>query len=397
MSSNLDQFRADTRAWLEENCPTSMRTPMPDNEVVWGGRNAAFPNEDAKLWLKRMAARGWTAPTWPSQYGGGGLDKEHARVLHEELARIHARPPLRSFGLMMLGPALLEFATPEQLDRYMPEIVKGEIRWCQGYSEPGAGSDLASLRTRAEDKGDHYLVNGSKIWTSYANLADWIFCLVRTDFDAPKHEGISFLLFDMASEGVTTRPIQLISGASPFCQTFFDNVKVPKAQLVGELNKGWTIAKRLLQHERASIASIGTGRPGASDETLADVAKAYIGETNGGIADPVMRDKIAEHAMSAHAFGLTTRRAAAEAKAGMADGAASSMFKYYGTELNKRRMDLKLEVMGTQGIGWEGDGFSDEELKSMRYWLRTRANSIEGGTSEVQLNIIAKRVLGLPD
>lgn len=395
-SAPLDEFRAEVRRWLEENCPQSMRTPMPDDETVWGGRNAQFKHPDAKIWLERMVAKGWTAPRWPTHVGGGGLGQNEDRVLQEELARISARPALRSFGLMMLGPALLEFATAEQIERYMPPIVRGEIRWCQGYSEPGAGSDLASLSTRAEDKGDHYLVNGSKIWTSYANYADWIFCLVRTDVNVRKHEGISFLLFDMASEGVSTKPIALISGASPFCQTFFDNVKVPKDQLVGELNKGWSIAKRLLQHERAAIA-IMDRRPGGPTDSLAGIAKKYLGESNDGIADPVLRDRVAKHTMDAHAFTLTTRRAAEEAKSGMADGAASSMFKYYGTELNKRKYDLLLEVMGSQSLGWEGDGFDDVEIATTRAWLRSRANSIEGGTSEVQLNIIAKRVLGLPD
>ena len=392
----LETFRAEVRDWLEANCPQSMRTPMPEDEIVWGGRNVQFKHDDQKAWLDAMAAKGWTAPTWPKELGGGGLSPEEHRVLQSELGRINARPALSSFGLMMLGPALLEFANEAQLKRFVPPIVKGEIRWCQGYSEPGAGSDLASLRTRAEDKGDHYLVNGSKIWTSYANHADWIFCLVRTDADAPKHEGISFLLFDMRSEGVSTKPIQLISGASPFCQTFFDNVKVPKDQLVGELNKGWTIAKRLLQHERASIATMGR-RAGGPTETLADIAKRYIGTTNSGIADPVLRDRVTQHTMDTHAFALTTKRAAEEAKSGMADGAASSMFKYYGTELNKRKYDLLLEVMGSQSLGWEGDGFERDELSQTRSWLRSRANSIEGGTSEVQLNIIAKRVLGLPD
>lgn len=392
----LETFRAEVRGWLEANCPQSMRTPMPEDEIVWGGRNVQFKHADQKSWLDAMAAKGWTAPTWPKELGGGGLSPEEHRVLQSELGRINARPALSSFGLMMLGPALLEFANEEQLKRFVPPIVKGEIRWCQGYSEPGAGSDLASLRTRAEDKGDHYLVNGSKIWTSYANHADWIFCLVRTDADAPKHQGISFLLFDMQSTGVSTKPIQLISGASPFCQTFFDNVKVPKDQLVGELNKGWAIAKRLLQHERASIATMGR-RAGGPTETLADIAKRYVGTTNSGIADPVLRDRVAQHTMDSHAFALTTKRAAEEAKSGMADGAASSMFKYYGTELNKRKYDLLLEVMGSQSLGWEGEGFAHDELSQTRSWLRSRANSIEGGTSEVQLNIIAKRVLGLPD
>ena len=393
---NLDTFRTETREWLEENCPVAMRTPQPEDEIIWGGRNAEFKHPDSKVWLARMAARGWTAPTWPAAYGGGGLSPEQYQVLQSELARICARSPLSSFGLWMLGPALLEFADNAQKAKYLPDIVHGRIRWCQGYSEPGAGSDLASLQTRCEDKGDHWLVNGSKIWTSYANLADWIFCLVRTDFEAPKHQGISFLLFDMTSEGVSTQPIRLISGASPFCQTFFDNVKVPKENLVGELNKGWTIAKRLLQHERAMIATIGR-RFGTTVAPVEALAKRYVGETNEGIADAVLRDKIAQHQMDTHAFALTTERAAEEAKAGMADGAASSMFKYYGTELNKRRYELLLETMGTQSLGWQGDGFDNQELTTTRQWLRSKANSIEGGTTEVQLNVIAKRVLGLPD
>jgi len=392
----LETFRLSTRQWLDDNCPESMRTPMPDDEIVWGGRDAQFKHPDQKLWLDRMVAKGWTAPTWPTRYGGAGLSADQNQILQAELMRINARPPLRSFGLMMLGPALLEFANDEQLERFMPAIARGEIRWCQGYSEPGAGSDLAGLRTRAQDQGDHYLVNGAKIWTSYANFADWIFCLVRTDPDAPKHQGISFLLFDMRSAGVSTTPIRLISGASPFCQTFFDNVEVPKNQLVGELNKGWGIAKRLLQHERASIASMGR-RPGGSTESVADIAKRYVGESNGGLADPILRDRVAKHMMTAHAFALTTTRASAQANAGMADGATSSMFKYYGTELNKQKYDLLLEVMGTQSLGWEGEEFADDELATTRAWLRSRANSIEGGTSEVQLNIIAKRVLELPD
>ena len=392
----VGEFRLETREWLEKNCPASMRTPMPDDEIVWGGRHAEFKNPDSKRWLDRMAERGWTAPTWPSEYGGGGLSSEESQALASEVKRINARSPLFSFGLYMLGPALLEFANEIQLREHMPKIVRGEIRWCQGYSEPGAGSDLAGLQTRAEDKGDHYLVNGSKIWTSYANLSDWIFCLVRTDPQAPKHKGISFLLFDMESEGVTTSPIKLISGVSPFGQTFFDDVRVPKENLVGELNTGWSIAKRLLQHERAMISSIGS-RFGSAPESLEDTAKRYIGVTNDGLADPVLRDSISRHKMDDHAFALTQERAAQGSEAGMAGGAASSMFKYYGTELNKRRQELAMEIKGSQGLGWEGAGFDESELQTTRSWLRSRANSIEGGTSEIQLNIIAKRVLGLPD
>ena len=392
----LDTFREETRAWLEENCPASMRTPMPEREMPWGGRHAQYPNPDTKTWMDNMSSRGWTAPTWPAEYGGGGLSKEENKVLQEELGRIGARPALTSFGLWMLGPALLEFVSEEQKKKYIPEIVKGEIRWCQGYSEPGAGSDLAGLQTKCEDKGDHYLVNGQKVWTSYADKCDMIFCLVRTDTSV-KHDGISFLLIDMETEGVEARPIKLISGASPFCETFLTDVKVPKENLVGELNKGWTIAKRLLEHERSMISGMGMGAGAASMGGMEAVAKENFGAEGEKIAEPGIRSAVANHKMDQQAFGLTLKRAGEEAKSGQGMGAASAMFKYYGTEVNKRRFELLLDIMGTQALGWEGEGFDKKELSVTRSWLRSKGNSIEGGTSEVQLNVIAKRVLGLPD
>ena len=397
--ADLEAFRSEVQGWLEANCPPSMRTPMPEDEVVWGGRNATFKNPDSKRWLDAMASKGWTAPTWPREYGGGGLSKEENQVLQQELRRIKARPALNSFGIWMLGPALLEFANEEQKKKFIPPIVRGEIRWCQGYSEPGAGSDLAGLQTRAVRDGDHFVVNGQKVWTSYADKADWIFCLVRTDTSV-KHDGISFLLFDMASDGVSTKPIRLISGYSPFCETFFDDVKVPADQLVGEENKGWTIAKRLLQHERAMISGMGLGGAlsGATGQTLAGAAKEYLGEDDGRVADPLVRQHITDHNMDSRSFALTMRRAAEEAKAAGDVSATSSVFKYYGTELNKRKYELLIEAMGTKMLGWEpDDGYSEAEIGDTRAWLRSKANSIEGGTSEVQLNIIAKRVLGLPD
>jgi alkylation response protein AidB-like acyl-CoA dehydrogenase len=391
----LDAFRTEARAWLEANCPPSMRTPMPDDEVAWGGRNATFKNPDSKLWLERMAARGWTVPTWPTQYGGGGLSAAEARVLEEELRGLNCRSPLQSFGIWMLGPVLLEEGTEAQKQEHLPKIARGEIRWCQGYSEPEAGSDLAGLKTRAVPQGEHFLVNGHKVWTSYANFADWIFCLVRTDPLAKKHEGISFILIDMNDVGVRTRPIRLISGASPFCETFIENVRVPMGNLVGKLNDGWTIAKKLLEHERKMIASVGERQRGA-ERSLAELAMTYSGERDGKVADAVLRDRIAKQEIDTRAFRLTQRRAAEEAKGG-APGPASAMFKYYGTELNKRKFELLLECAGTQALGWEGEGFAADELRLAREWLRSKANSIEGGTSEIQLNIIAKRVLGLPD
>ena len=400
MSGELERFRQVTRDWLEENCPASMRTPMPPEEVVWGGRNAEYANPESKLWLERMAAKGWTCPQWPAEYGGGGLSSAQAEILAEELSRIHARPALTSFGISMLGPVLLEFGTPEQRLEHLPKIVRGEIRWCQGYSEPGSGSDLASLNTRADLHGDHYIISGSKIWTSYADKADWIFCLVRTDFEAPKHQGISFILFNMDSEGVSTRPIQLISGSSPFCETFFDDVKAPAGNIVGRLNDGWTIAKRLLQHERTMISGFGLAGGqaeggGASEGTVESIAMRYRGDAE-KLSDPVLRDRIAQFKIDSEAFALTSRRSAEESEGG-GPNHISSMLKYYGCELNKRRCELLLEAAGNRALGWEGEGFDEDELSLAREWLRSKANSIEGGTAEIQLNVIARRVLDLPD
>lgn len=396
---SLDKFRAETRAWLAANCPPSMRTsPTGEDETVWGGRNAEFPNPEAKLWLDAMGSKGWTCPTWPAEYGGGGLTHEENRVLQEELRAINARSPLTSFGISMLGPVLLEYGTEEQKQEHIPKIVRGEIRWCQGYSEPGSGSDLASLQTRAVLDGDDYIVNGSKVWTSYANFADWIFCLVRTDPEAPKHNGISFLLFDMTTPGVSTKPIKLISGASPFCETFFDDVRVPRKNLMGNVNEGWTIAKKLLQHERNMISGMGMGG-GTSDpaQSMENLARRYLGERDGRIADPAVRENLAQHQMDGRAFGLTLARSTAETRSSGNASPASSMFKLYGTEQNKKRYELLLQIMGSQALGWEGEAFSGREIATTREWLRSKANSIEGGTSEVQLNVIAKRVLGLPD
>lgn len=388
---NLDQFRVETREWLEANCPDDMRQAMrSDEDQCWGGRKWVFSSEGQQLWLERMAAKGWTAPRWPAEYGGGGLSGDEAKVLREEMSRIGARRPLSSFGLDMLGPALLLYATQEQKEQYIPDIINGKIRWCQGYSEPNAGSDLASLRTKAEDMGDYYQINGSKVWTSYADKADWIFCLVRTDFDCPKHEGISFLLFDMASEGVSTKPIKLISGTSPFCETFFDNVQVPKGQLVGTLNKGWEIAKYLLTHEREMIG--GFGLAGGGMKGMGQLAAAKRGTVDGRLRDTSLRSEAISFELDEMAFGLTIERITEETKAGQGAGASSSILKMYGTELNKLRQELFMAIGSTDALNFD----TDEKGALVRNWLRSKANSIEGGTTEVQLNIIAKRILGLP-
>ena len=390
----LEPFREDTRSWLEENCPAGMRTPMTrDDDVCWGGRKFSYQSNEQKLWLDRMAAKGWTVPQWPKEYGGAGLSRSENKMLQQEMSRLGCRAPLTSFGIMMLAPAMMKYANEAQKREHLPKIARGEIRWCQGYSEPVAGSDLASLQTSAVDKGDHYLVNGSKIWTSYADLADWIFCLVRTNPKAPKRDGISFLLFDMTSEGVSTAPIQLLSGASPFCQTFFDDVKVPKENLVSELNKGWTVAKHLLQHERNMAAAMGRSGSGKK-KPIEQVALETLGEVDGKLADAVLRQKLARFHIREQAFTLTMQRVGDEMKAGADPGPASSVLKYYGSETNKERQELNLAIRGMDSLGWEGEVF--DEGRVARSWLRSKANSIEGGTSEIQLNIIAKRVLGLP-
>jgi acyl-CoA dehydrogenase len=360
-------------------------------------REAVFPSPDARLWLERMAARGWTAPTFPRRYGGGGLSAEEAKVLREEEQRLGCRVALKSLGIWMLGPVLLEYATEEQKLEHIPPMVRGEIRWCQGYSEPGAGSDLASLQASAVRDGDDFVVNGHKVWTSHADKADYMFCLVRTDPRAPKHEGIGFLLVDMASPGITVQPIRLLSGASPFCETFFADVRVPARNLIGRPGQGWEIAKAVLAHER-SLISHARDVAAEQEEPLESLARRLLGTTpDGRIADPILRDRVVQANLDTLASKLTLARSAEAMKGGRPPGPETSMLKLYGTELGKRRTELKVILAGVQGLGWEGEGFTDEELRHTREWLRSRASSIEGGTSEIQLNIIAKRVLGLPE
>jgi acyl-CoA dehydrogenase len=389
--SDLQAFRQETRDWLEQNCPASMRLPTVGDDSCWGGRNFNFASEDQKLWMERMAAKGWTAPDWPTEYGGGGLDKGQHKVLKEELASINARSPLDSFGIWMIGPALLKFGSEALKQQHLPPIVRGEIRWCQGYSEPGAGSDLAGLQSKGEDMGDHFIANGQKVWTSYGDKADWMFCLLRTDTEAKKQMGISLVLFDMETPGVTPKPIKLISGSSPFCETFLDDVRVEKDQVVGEVNHGWTIAKYLLTHEREMIGGMGAAVVGG--ESLSQHASQVMGLEQGRMNNPILRAEVATWEMDAACFGLTAERVTDEVKSGQGVGATSAMLKYYGTELNKRRFETLLKINGSDGMVWDGEASNGGWLP--RTWLRTKGNSIEGGTSEVQLNVIAKNILGL--
>lgn len=386
-------FQHETRAWLADNFPRSL---VGKGSAMMTPQGADSAGPDGTAWRKAVGAKGWGTPTWPKQYGGGGLSKAEAAILAKEMARAGAWSPIGGMGIMMFGPTLLEFGSEEQKLRHIPSICTADIRWCQGYSEPGAGSDLAALQTFAEDMGDHYRVNGQKTWTSGGQWADWCFALVRTD-RSRKHEGISFLLIDMKSPGVTVKPIQMISGVSPFCETFFDNVMVPKANLVGAEGGGWTIGKRLLQHERTNISGAGGRAAGLSGPSLSEIAKTSLGvDAQGRIADAELRLRITRFEMEWRTFLLTATRVAQEARAG-GPSEVSSILKTVGTRLVQERAELLIEITGLQGLGWEGDGFSDAELNGVRSWLGGKASTIYGGSTEIQYNVVAKRILGMLD
>jgi len=394
--TDLNTFREETREWLEANCPESMR----NRSFHWEDAHEVYDTDEARSWLKVMAERGWTAPMWPKEYTGGGLSREEAQVLAQEMGRIKAIPASTGMGLSMIGPTLLEVGTEEQKQRHIPKIVSGEVAWCQGYSEPGAGSDLAALQTKAIIDGDNFVINGQKIWTSGAQHADWMFALVRTDFEASKHDGISFVLLDMHQPGVTIKPISLISGSSPFCETFLDDALASREDLIGEIGKGWTVGKRLLQFERSGIGGMNGGggkkkKPKKND--FVELAKQYTGEIDGKIADAGAREEVLNHSMLERAFTLTAQRVGEENMSGKTLGTTTSIFKLVGANLARDGAELKSKLMGTQGIGWDGEGFSGMELETTKNWLSNRAVTIYGGTNEVQMNIIAKRVLALPE
>ncbi len=388
-----EAFREEVRTFLAENFPPELKGKSNALSSVEG------PTEETPAqrgWREAMGSRGWGTPTWPKEYGGGGLTRQQARILDQEMAKVGAFNPIGGMGVMMFGPTLLEYGNEAQKAEHIPPICRGEIRWCQGYSEPNAGSDLANLQTMAEDKGDHYLVNGQKTWTSGGQWADKCFAIVRTD-RTDKHKGISFLLIDMDSPGVEVRPIAMISGMSPFCETFFTDVKVPKENLVGAEGQGWTIGKRLLQHERTNLSG-GGSLARLMGSSLADIARAS-GATgdDGRLADPVLRDRIADFEVRWSAFLLTARRAMEESKATGGVSEISSVLKKLGTKLGQERAELLIEIRGLRGLGWEGDGFEESELEAVRGWLFGKATTIYGGSTEIQNNIIAKRVLGMLD
>lgn len=394
-ADSLESLRADVRAWVGENFPTSLRTPNKQEEFYQS--LPVYPEgPDWKQWKERLVAKGWGAPAWPREYGGGGLDPVEGHAVAQEIIKAGAFNPITGMGTRLLGPTLLEFGSDEQKRTHIPRITRGEVRWCQGYSEPGAGSDLASLKTKAEDKGDHFLVNGQKIWTSGSLHAHWCFCLVRTD-PTRKQEGISFLLIDMKTPGIEVRPIKILSGNSPFAEVFFTDVKVPKENLVGGLNKGWSIAKRLLQYERNFVDN--NRRELAGDTRPVDVvAREYIGvDDQGRIADPDLRMRVVKHMMEFTALILMQDRMVTDSKSGRGPSEATSVVKNARARIQQEREELLIEIMGFRGLGQTGDGFSEIELDTTRTFLANKAMTIYSGTTEVQNNIIAKRMLGLMD
>ncbi|HEX5378260.1 MAG TPA: acyl-CoA dehydrogenase family protein [Phenylobacterium sp.] len=387
----LEDFRAEARTWIEANFPAALK-----GKAALAAAEISTPNPDLAAWRKAIGAKGWATPTWPTEYGGGGLSPQQARVLSQEMAKVGAFNPLMfGMGVTMIGPTILDYGTEDQKRKHIPPIVRGEVQWCVGYSEPNAGSDLASLQMKAEDAGDHWVINGQKTWTSGAQYSDWCGALVRTDFTVKKHDGISFMLINMRQPAIEPRPIALIAGASPFCETFFTNARAEKDALLGELNHGWTVGKRLLQHERASQ----TGAPAGGRATpLQDIAKRYMEvDADGRLADTDLRTRLTRHLMDAKVHGLTLARAAAESKGASGATNAASVLKNSATNVAQTRAELTLEIMGGQGLGWTGDGFAAEEIEAVRGWLSGKAMSIYGGSVEIQNNIISKRILGLPD
>ncbi|CAE6957581.1 acyl-CoA dehydrogenase (plasmid) [Vibrio sp. B1REV9] len=393
--SEKETFRQEVRAWLEENCPASLRTPTPDDELVWGGSQITFKTQDQRVWFERMRDQGWFCPSWPKEYGGGGLDAEQENILEQEIRRLGCRPAQINLGIWMLGPVVLKYGTEEQKHRILTPMTKGEVRWCQGFSEPNAGSDLANIRTTAKEDGDEYVVNGAKIWTSYGNKSDWMYALVRTDSSGSKHHGISLLLIDMHALGVTVSPIDLISGKSSFCEVHFNEVRVSKDNLIGEPNLGWSLAKQLLQHERAAMSKFGEFSLPTHYDLLA-LSKAYLPKAP-SMKTAALQARLITADMEEQAYALTVARMTEEARSGIDVNGTMSIMKLVHTEQEKVKFELLLDVMGYRGLGWDENTFTEQELGVTRAWLNSFTQTIAGGSSEIQLNVIAKRILNLPD
>jgi alkylation response protein AidB-like acyl-CoA dehydrogenase len=391
-------FAASVRDWVADNLPQALVGAHID---MYGVASDDQRVKDAfDLWRSRLAAQGWGAPTWPREYGGAGLTDAEAKIVSRTIARAGSMNPipyLAGMGVTMVGPTLLEYGTDEQKARHLPGMASGEVRWCLGLSEPNAGSDLASLTTSAELDEHGWVLNGQKTWTSGADKSQWCGVLVRTDRNAAKRDGISFLMLEMDQPGIETRPISLIAGESPFCETFFTNARARKDDLLGKLNDGWSVIKRLLQHERQSQTN--TPVTSTSAEPLQDIAKRYRGTTNDGtLADADLRSRLADHLMDAAAHELTIARIITDARGGNVEvSATASILKNSATDVAQTRAELMVEIMGSQGLGWEPGEYTEEEARTVREWLGGKSMSIYGGSYEVQKNIISKNILGLPE
>lgn len=385
LSPEHTAFRDEVRAFIAAALPADLKAKA---EV-----DAHFEHDESMQWHRILYEKGWSAPHWPRAFGGPGLDATSRFILNDELEQANT-PPLSPFGLVMVGPAIMQFGTPEQQQRFLPKILSGEEVWCQGYSEPNAGSDLASLKTSATDEGDHFIVNGQKTWTTYAQYAHWIFCLVRTDAKK-KQGGITFLLIDLKTPGVTVKPFLTIGGTPAFSETWFDNVVVPKANVIGAVDAGWTVAKALLGHERTSIAAVGTTAR-ALRKCKQIAARTRAGE-RALIDDPAFRGKLARLEIRHRSLQMANWRSLASAQLGHAPGPESSILKIRGSELVQQVYELAMELMGHDALAWfpEPGVVPDLEASVASLFCYLRATTIYGGSNEIQRNIIAKHLLGL--
>ena len=388
-SAEESAFRDTVRTWLAANLPAELREKV----VAYGH----LSREELLRWHRILAGKGWIAPSWPEEWGGTSWTPVQRYIFEEECGYAGA-PPLIPFGLAMCAPVLLRFGTEAQKQHFLPRIYKGEDFWCQGYSEPGSGSDLASLKTRAVRQGDHYVVNGQKTWTTLAHYADWIFCLVRTgSADDKKQEGISFLLVDMKTPGITVRPLILMDGEREVNEVFLDDVKVPAENLIGEENKGWTVAKYLLGHERMNTARIGTSR--RELERLKEFAAAQVKDGRPLTADPRFRDKLTRLEVELMALSITNLRFLDQLRGGKPPGAEVSMLKIRGTEIQQRLTELMMQAAGPLAQPCtpihDEEGFDEFIAGLAPRYCNFRKTSIYAGSNEIQRNIIAKLSLGL--
>lgn len=381
LSESEKEFQAELRSWLAKNCPKP-----------FAGKHRSMDHiKYLRDWQRTLYDGGWAGVHWPKEYGGRGATPIEQAITLEEFARANAPEQISVIGLMIVGPTIIAVGTEEQKKRYLEKILSCEEIWCQGFSEPNAGSDLASLSTRAVDAGDHFVVNGQKIWTSFAHIADWCLLLARTDPTAKKHKGLTALLVDMHSPGVEARPLRQMNGEAEFNEVFFTDVKVPKSQVFGQINEGWTSALATLMNERANL---GSGLYVISKKFYDGLVESAKKKTIDGrpiTTDPLVRQKLAQAYIDLEVYRCNTLRALSKlSKMGM-PGPEGSILKLYWSEMNQRTNQTAMEIFGL-----EGQLKSFDDGKWIFNYLRTRANTIEGGTSEVMRNIIAQRVLGLP-